>query len=404
MPGRALNDLTIAVAHGGDPADPAAYSGTPNAMLRALTRLGVRAVPLGGAPGARTGRLADQLLIGGRLRPADVKDLRAAIDRARPQALAGRAKTRLVERVLARRLATAGALDGIIQYGAEVRIGGDVPLVTLEDATYPLARSTWDWVHLRDASEEDVAWYTARAAAAYRRARGTAAMNLATADSHVRDFGRPPSTVHVVGVGANHRPMLRHERDWNVPRFLFVGFDWERKNGPRVLRAFETLRAESPRAELHLVGGHPPIVSPGVTGHGVLRLQDERERERLAALFGVATGFVMPSLYEPAGAVHAEALQAGIGSIGTTRGGPGGIVGDAGLLVDPEDDAAILAAMRRFAQPAEAATFAARAAARAPLFTWEVVVQRLIRALRPRGIDPAALPAFLPWQPPTDGA
>ena len=115
----------------------------------------------------------------------------------------------------------------------------------------------------------------------------------------IRDYGIAPEKVHAVGVGRNHTaPAV--ERDWSTPRFLFVGMDWPRKNGDGVLRAFARLRAELPDARLDVVGGHPPIDAPGVTAHGVLRLDVPEQHATLERLFGEATCFVMPSHSEAA--------------------------------------------------------------------------------------------------------
>ena len=98
------------------------------------------------------------------------------------------------------------------------------------------------------------------------------------------DYGIAAEKVHVVGIGCNHvAPAI--EREWGTPRFLFVGLDWERKNGPGLLRAFARLREELPAARLDLVGGHPPLDQPGVTGHGVLRLDVPEQHDRLERLF-----------------------------------------------------------------------------------------------------------------------
>src|SRR5207248_10738046 len=118
------------------------------------------------------------------------------------------------------------------------------------------------------------------------------------------------------------------KRDFSAPRFLFVGKDFERKNGPLVVDAFGEVRARWPDATLDVVGRHPRLDHEGVSGHGFLSLDRADHAERLRGLFERATCFVMPSLAEPAGYVFAEALSAGIGSIGTRNGGSATIIGD----------------------------------------------------------------------------
>jgi glycosyltransferase involved in cell wall biosynthesis len=186
----------------------------------------------------------------------------------------------------------------------------------------------------------------------------------------------------VVGVGRNLEPELNAApRDWHVPRFLWVGKEWERKNGRAVVEAFRGVRAQNPTAELHLVGDHPPLSAPGVVTHGMLDPSLQHDQRRLGGLFARATCFVMPSAWEPSASVYAEAAAAGVASIATAAGGSETIVGDGGVMVDPCDPAALLAAMSRLARPEEAEALGQRAVSRAHLFTWRAVAGRLLRAL-----------------------
>ena len=211
--------------------------------------------------------------------------------------------------------------------------------------------------------------------------------------SVIEDYGVPAGKVHVTGVGSNHVPR-KVERDWSRPRFLFVGREWERKNGPALVRCFARLREELPEAELHLVGQHPRMTAPRVVDHGPLRQDVADERTRLRELFDAATCFVMPSLFEPSAIVYTEAAAAGLPSIGTVVGGSEDLVGDGGVSVDPTSDEEIFAAMRRFADPATAREAGARAAERSHLFVWRKVAERLLRALDIG--DTAALADFIP--------
>ena len=133
---------------------------------------------------------------------------------------------------------------------------------------------------------------------------------------------------------------------------------------------------------------------PGVRCHGLLDPGDPGTREIIATLQKTATCFVMPSLHEPSAISYVEAALAGIGAIGTISGGSSTLIGDGGLVVDPRDDEGIAAAMRTFAEPRHAAEeFGGRGEARAALFTWPAVAQRLLDALldRPALADRDAL-------------
>ena len=151
------------------------------------------------------------------------------------------------------------------------------------------------------------------------------------------DYGIAREKVHVVGIGRNHDVPVPEQRDWETPRFLFVGFDWTRKNGPMMVDAFAEVRREHPAAELHVVGGHPPLDAPGVTGHGLMSLGNPHDTEILGQLYRRATCFVLVSLHEPSATAYAEAAGAGLPSIGTTNGGSATIIGPGGVLVDPTD-------------------------------------------------------------------
>jgi glycosyltransferase involved in cell wall biosynthesis len=234
----------------------------------------------------------------------------------------------------------------------------------------------------------------ARQRAIYARATACCAMSHWAARSMVEDYGVPREKVAVVGLGRNVEPE-RADRDGTQPRFLFVGKDWERKNGPRVLAAFAALHDERPDARLDVVGGHPPIDQPGVVGHGLLDTREPGKRRDLAQLFSAATCFVLPSLHEPAGTVYTEAAAAALPSIGSTAGGGATVIGDAGRVVAPDDDAALLDAMRLLANPEVAARLGEEALLRSELFTWRVVAERLVRALAPAGADLDGLAEFL---------
>ena len=49
-----------------------------------------------------------------------------------------------------------------------------------------------------------------------------------------------------------------------------MGKDWERKGGPSLLRAWESISDEFPDARMDLVGNHPDRLPGNITGHGYL--------------------------------------------------------------------------------------------------------------------------------------
>jgi glycosyltransferase involved in cell wall biosynthesis len=112
-----------------------------------------------------------------------------------------------------------------------------------------------------------------------------------------------------------------------------------------------------------------------------------------------ATCFLMPSAYEPFGIAYLDAGAAGVPSIGTTVGGAPDAVGPGGLLVDPGDQAALVTAMLELADPETARQLGALAASHSALFTWRAVAERVLRVLRPAGLDADSLSPALETAP-----
>lgn len=369
---------TVGIALAGDSRRKDAWSGTPRSIADGLERTGVSVTHLQALAPAPIHNGAKRLL-GAVRRDETPLDLTREIAMLRTTALRFQ-------------LRKAGPLERILQIGSDFSVPSRTPVVTYEDMTIDQAVPDYPlWQRMAPAS--------LRARRELQRSNYERAMACCTtttwvADSIVNDYGIPRGRVHAVGVGRNHDPRPV-DRDWERPRFLFVGKDWERKNGPRVVRAFAEVRARHPDATLDVVGGHPRLDADGVTGHGFLRLDDPDAWTRLERLYESATCFVMPSLHEPSAIAYTEAAAAGLPSIGTTKGGSAELIGDGGIAVDPLSDAEIVGAMMRFAQPEEAEAAGARGRVRSALFTWDAVAQRIIRVFALDGFPAEGLADYL---------
>ncbi|MDX6601861.1 MAG: hypothetical protein QOF13_1063 [Solirubrobacterales bacterium] len=373
----------IGIAFPGDPSHKATWSGIPSGLMGALEAAGVEAVPVRVEPPAPLLAVSSNAVAAAYVRPQ--RDLRAAVQQARAAARASASVAQVNSWAAPKALRRAGRLDGIIQIGTGYTLRSSAPVATYEDMTIPQTRSHpytgWGLLTRRSFDSR-----MARQRRAYEQAVACCVTSPWAAESVLNDYGIPPQKVHVIGIGCNHAAPVT-QRDWSEPRFLFVGLDWERKNGSGVLRAFARLHEQLPAARLDLVGGHPPLSQAGVTGHGVLRLDVPTQHEHLERLFAEATCFVMPSHSEASAIAYVEAASAGLPSIGTSAGGSEYLIGDGGLIVDPGDDEALFAAMRRLADAQTAERMGAAAQERSGLFTWSEVAGRLMRAL---GGEPAA--------------
>jgi glycogen synthase len=366
-----------------------------SSVLVAMADVVAEVVPISGELPPSLRRAAHLSSVAARMRPRDLRQPRAAAKRTHSAAQQGRPTIAARNALVRRRLSAAGVLDGVVQRGAELVLPQGLRLVTYEDSTVAQARESYPWPHLQGLTEADLARYAERQRRAYRAARACCCTTHWVAQSITRSYGIPAERVFVVGNGQNHPSGEVSARDWSTPRYLFVGVDWLRKNGPAVLSAFARVRERFPDARLDVVGKHPRLDQPGVVGHGPTSRADPEDRERIATLFRSATAFVMPSLHEPAGIVYVEAASAGVPAIGGTDGGAATLIGPGGITVDPRDVEQIYASMLRLADPETARSMGELARAHSQLFTWRKVAERLVRALAVPGVDVSGLADFL---------
>lgn len=140
------------------------------------------------------------------------------------------------------------------------------------------------------------------------------------------------------------------------PYFLCVGSFKRGKNIPTLIRAFSHfLKSTKMPTDLILVGSSywqdPQIVrtiqEEKIEDHVIIKgyVKDAE----LAMLYRGAVAFVCPSLVEGFGIPFVEAMASGIPVIGSSIPVLKEIVGDAGLLVDPQDSDALAMAMEKVA-------------------------------------------------------
>lgn len=122
--------------------------------------------------------------------------------------------------------------------------------------------------------------------------------------------------------------------------FLCLGALSERKNVLRLARAFER-RGEG---TLTFVGDGP--LRPALEGRDGIRLVGRVPHEDVPLWIAAADVVCQPSLIEPFGLATLEAMAAARSVVSTRVGGPPEFVPpEAGVLVDPEDEDALVAAL-----------------------------------------------------------
>jgi glycosyltransferase involved in cell wall biosynthesis len=230
--------------------------------------------------------------------------------------------------------------------------------------------------------ERTQAEFTGRYAALARRDADKTdhviAISAYTAGEVEARLGVPRSRITVCRPGRPAWPVRMAPPPASLAYFLFVGTLEPRKNVAGLLDAYGRLVARNPQA--------PPLVLVGRTvaeSAPVLAQLDHHpfagrvqhrgyipEQER-AALYAGATALILPSFFEGFGLPVLEAMTVGVPVIASDRGALPEVLGDAGLLVSPDDPEELATAMHRVAtEPRLAATLGARGARRSLIFDW----------------------------------
>lgn len=355
-----------------DPLDRRNWSGTPAGLAQGLLDNGVDLVPIAANV------------------PRGLHELVAALSHSTGQrgAVADRMPIRhwARTRALTKSLNAAGKLDAVVAMGTEMYdlsavVGAHFPCITYDDGTYRqmVSHPESDISQAGFPKDHVEKWIR-------QQSRSCSAASLCctstswAAASMEADYKVPSSRIAVVGMGHRPRTTAASDRDWSTPRFLFVGVDWQRKNGAAVLAAFSKVRELYPNSTLHLVGEHPQIDEPGVTGYGLIPRNDTEGQLRLDGLYATATAFVLPSKFDPSPISYLEAASAGLPVIATSVGGAGELLGSGAITVDPRDTRQIELAMLRLCQPNEAKALGAAAKAAALTSSWSDVAGRILTA------------------------
>jgi glycosyltransferase involved in cell wall biosynthesis len=211
-------------------------------------------------------------------------------------------------------------------------------------------------------------------------------------------FGiRPDSIVTVpLGVEPLFQPRSEQQTQPVLDRFdlahgsylLAVGTLEPRKNLELAIAAYTQLPAS--------IRARYPLVLAGMNGwlntalesrlapllnSGEVRRLGYLSRADLACIIAGATSLVYPSLYEGFGLPPLEAMACGIPVIASNRSSLPEVVGDTGILIDPNNADSARDAMRQIIEDTSLRQdFGARARERSKIFNWPQCVSRTIAA------------------------
>lgn len=170
---------------------------------------------------------------------------------------------------------------------------------------------------------------------------------------------------------------------------LALGTVEPRKNLPRLVRAFDAVAAADPDLGLVIAGADGPdsdrltAAVEACTASGRVRRLGYVSIEERRDLLAGASVFAYPSLYEGFGLPPLEAMAVGVPVLAADTGSLPEVLGDAAVLVDPEDVDGIAGGLHQLLNDeALRLELVARGRERSKSFDWDATAARLVELYR----------------------
>ncbi len=232
------------------------------------------------------------------------------------------------------------------------------------------------------------------------RADGIIAISRSCRDDLVELLGADPAKIHVVPGGVvldefsgplDEAALAGARARYGIagPYWIHLGTLEPRKNLLRLVEAYGRLRARHEVPKLVLAGGEGWMIAPVL--EAIARLGLERDvirtgylpRADAVALLRGARGCVYPSLYEGFGLPVLEAMAARVPVLTSNVSSLPEVIGDTGILVEPEEEESLDAGLERLLLDRGTETDRVDAAwRRAQGMTWDHSARTLLAAYR----------------------
>ncbi len=246
-------------------------------------------------------------------------------------------------------------------------------------------------------------WFTRRA---MRHAQRILAVSNSTKSDIIQLFGIPADKIEVVYNAIDDRFRRGHATDAdrqfiseryqvNYPFLLYAGNVKPHKNIIRIIEAFSALKTELekehkfPDLKLIIIGDelsqHPDlrrtVIKSGMTND--VRFLGFVPIDVLRIFYDAAKIFVFPSLYEGFGLPPLEAMAHGTPVVTSNASSIPEVVGNAAVLVNPENVFEIMRALHRvLVDQALRDRLKQRGYEQAQRFSWDISVQRILQIYR----------------------
>jgi glycosyltransferase involved in cell wall biosynthesis len=254
-------------------------------------------------------------------------------------------------------------------------------VVTIHDLgylPYPQAHTRLSRLYLHLST-----WFSARAA------RRVIAISEATKRDLIKHYRIKPGKIKVVYHG--HDPIFAPVTDAakieqtlakygiHEPYCIHVGTLQPRKNLGVLVEAWALLRGRMDDPPMLLLAGKRGWLYESLLSSvqernlgDLIKFADYVERDDLPALYSGALAMTFPSLYEGFGLPPLEAMSCGTPVLASTASSVPEVVGDAGILLDPNDAHSWASAVERVRQDTPLrAELSRKGVERAAQFTWE---------------------------------
>lgn len=225
-----------------------------------------------------------------------------------------------------------------------------------------------------------------------RRADLIVAVSESSKSDTIRFFQIPEEKIEVVYMGYKNIGAVP-ETAVVLPRkfFLFVGVIKERKNFFNIVRGFESFKKNNPNAPHKLVvagktgNEYFQNIAEYIKNHQLMPeviFLEHLNDSQLSFVYRRAEALIFPSLVESFGFPCLEAMSCGLPVMTTKYQGPAEIVDGAGILVDPNDFAALAQEMERIIQDQDwRRRLVERGLVRARAFSWSKSAVNLLQLI-----------------------